>query len=168
MNYTKTVLALALAITQAPAFAQLKAPKTTPPAAAAPAAAPASAAGGPTNPAHAEKEAAAQLAALAWLTLLDAKDWGRAWEGASAMFRASVPIAAWMDGIPKVRDPLGKLSNREPIASMYRDTLEGRPRGDYVTVSFDSRFSDKDEVEEIVTLVREPDGKWRVTGYQTR
>jgi hypothetical protein len=83
------------------------------------------------------------------------------------MFRSSVTLAAWMDGIPKARD-LGNFIERTPADAVYRTKLEGRPDGDYVTVIYDSRFSGKDELVEVVTTVREPDGKWRVTGYSTR
>lgn len=114
-----------------------------------------------------EKEAAGKLAAAGWLTLLDRKDWGTAWETSAGLFRTTVPLATWMDGIPKVRTPLGNLVERAPAESQYRPTLEGRPAGDYVSVIFASKFDQK-EVQEIVTTVREPDGKWRVTGYSTR
>ncbi|MDB5940617.1 MAG: hypothetical protein JWQ13_183 [Ramlibacter sp.] len=165
-----TALVLATALAAGGAFAQLKpAPSRTP---AAPAAKPAPAA--PAAPEEAEptpeakeKAAAATLAASGWLTLLDRRDWGRAWETSAAMFRSTVPLAAWMDGIPKARD-LGDFIEREPAQATYRPTLEGRPKGDYVTVVYESRFANKDDVVEIVTTVREADGKWRVTGYSTR
>src|SRR5215208_1315965 len=83
--------------------------------------------------AEAEKEAAGQLAAAGWLVLLDRRDWGRAWETSSAVFRGSVPLATWMDGIPKVREPFGALIERTPAESVYKTTLEGRPAGEYVT-----------------------------------
>lgn len=114
-----------------------------------------------------EKAAAATLAASGWLVLLDRRDWGRAWETTAPMFRSSVPLAAWMDNIPKARD-LGDFIEREPDEAIYKPTMEGRPNGDYVTVFYTSRFSNKDDMVEIVTTVREADGKWRVIGYQTR
>lgn len=163
--------ALAALLFTATAGAQLKAPsdkRTTAPAkpaaAAAVAAAPAAAAA--ANP-NAEKENAGKLAAAGWLLLLDRRDWGTAWETSSAVFRNSVPLAAWMDGIPKVREPLGTFVERAPANSAYKTTLEGRPDGEYVSVIFLSKF-DKKELQEVVTTVREADGKWRVTGYSTR
>jgi hypothetical protein len=99
--------------------------------------------------------------------LLDRRDWGRAWETASGMFRATVPLATWMDGIPKVRESFGAFVERTPADSVYKTTLEGRPNGEYVTAIFLSKF-DKRELQEVVTMVREPDGKWRATGYSTR
>ena len=173
MNLTRsTLLLLTAALTTGSAFAQLKAAprtQTTPaPAGAkpAPAAAAAPAAPEPTA-AEKEKAAAATLAASGWLSLLDRRDWGRAWETGGAMFRGSVPLAAWMDGIPKARD-LGTFIEREPDEAIYKITMDGRPNGEYVTVFYSSRFSSKDDVVEIVTTVREADGKWRVIGYQTR
>jgi hypothetical protein len=167
-----TVLLLTTALAAGSAFAQLKPPasrsQSAPAAKSAPAAAAASAASAaePTPEAK-EKAQAATLAASGWLVLLDRRDWGRAWETTAAMFRSTVPLAAWMDGIPKARD-LGDFIEREPAEAVYKTTLEGRPNGDYVTVIYGSKFSKKDDVVEIVTTVREADGKWRVTGYSTR
>lgn len=147
---------------------QPKPPRTAPqpagPAKAAAAQAPATAAA--DNP-NAEKEAAGKLAAAGWLVLLDRRDWGRAWETSSSVFRSSVPLATWMDGIPKVREPFGAFVERAPAESAYKTTLAGRPDGEYVTVIFLSKF-DKRELQEVVTTVRDTDGKWRVTGYSTR
>jgi hypothetical protein len=115
-----------------------------------------------------EFERAGQNAAHAWLMLLDRKDWGTAWDASSAVFRQSVPLGTWMDNIPKARDPFGAFVERQPAEAMYKRTLAGRPDGDYVTVVFVSKFANKDRVEELVTTVREADGRWRVTGYQTK
>jgi len=163
-------LALCAALACATASAQLKPPrdstKPAAPAASAPAA-PAAPAPEAKSSADAEKEAAGKLAAQGWLLLLDRKDWGRAWETSSSVFRQTVPLATWMDGIPKVRADLGTFIERTPAESAYKTTLAGRPDGEYVTVIFLSKF-DKREVQEVITTVRDTDGKWRVTGYSTR
>lgn len=168
-------LLLAAALASGSAVAQTRPAQTNrnPPAAPAAAARPAPAAA-PVAPVTAEeteeakaKAAEATLAASGWLLLLDRRDWGRAWETSAGMFRSTVPLAAWMDGIPKARD-LGTFVEREPDEAVYKTTLEGRPNGDYVTIFYSSKFSKKDDVVEIVTTVRDTDGKWRVIGYQTR
>lgn len=159
----KPLLAAAFvaALCTATAAAQLKPPAASPPAAAASA----SAAGSDAE--NRAKADAGVLAASGWLVLLDRRDWGRAWETSSSVFRTAVPLATWMDGIPKVRQPLGNLVERTASESMYKTTLEGRPDGEYVTVIFDAKFDQK-QVQELVTTVRDADGKWRVTGYSTR
>jgi uncharacterized protein DUF4019 len=169
MKLSPSLLALVAALSTATAGAQLKPPRGSAPAAAetapaSPAQTPAPAA---ANSANAEKEAAGKLAAAGWLVLLDRRDWGRAWETSSSVFRGAVPLATWMDGIPKVREALGTFVERTPGESAYKTTLAGRPDGEYVTVIFESKF-DKRELQEVVTTVRDKDGKWRVTGYSTR
>lgn len=167
MKFSHSLLAaLAALLFTATAGAQLKAPRDKQ--AATPAAAPATTPPpAPADAANAEKESAGKLAAAGWLVLLDRRDWGRAWETSSTVFRASVPLPAWMDGIPKVREPLGAFIERAPANSAYKTKLDGRPDGEYVSVIFLSKF-EKKELQEIVTTVREADGKWRVTGYSTR
>jgi hypothetical protein len=54
------------------------------------------------------------------------------------------------------------------VQAVYKSKLAGRPDGDYVTVIFASKFAKKADVEEVITTVREPDGRWRVTGYTAR
>lgn len=176
---TRAVLAIVCSLGAAGAGAQLRmpgggtgggpslaAPPVPAPAANAPAAAPAADAS--AADATAQKESAGRLAALGWLMLLDRKDWGTAWENASQVFRTQVPIAAWMDAIPKVREPLGLLAAREPVETAFKTALPGRPEGNYVTVVFASRFANKPDLQEIVTTAREADGRWRVLGYSTR
>lgn len=159
-------LILSAAAFGATAAAQLRAPRG---AASAPAPAASHPAGASAEDAaaNAQKAAGGALAAAGWLVLLDRRDWGRAWETSSGVFRSTVPLATWMDGIPKVREPLGKLVERSQAEAVYKTTLQGRPDGEYASVIFDCKFENK-QVQEIVTTVREPDGKWRVTGYSTR
>lgn len=161
------LLAAALSL---PAVAQLKLPSDTgKPTLTAPAASPAAApASAPRPNANAEKEKAGHLAAAGWLTLLDRRDWGTAWETSAATFRNAVPLATWLDGAPKARADFGALQERSPVTMAYKDRLDRMPAGDYVTVVFASKFQQRGEVQETVTTVREPDGRWRVMGYSTR
>lgn len=169
------LLALAMAVAST-ASAQLKAPRTSGNAASgqsSPAVSPAPARAEPP-PADAPKsdlamaEESARRTSLGWLMLLDRGDWGTAYEVAAQGFRGQVPIAAWMDGIPKVRAALGALQDREPVEASYKTSLPGRPDGEYFTIIFASRFTAKPDTHEIITTTREPDGKWRVLGYSTR
>jgi hypothetical protein len=167
--------ALALMLFSAAAGAQLKLPqdKAGPslsmpgPAPAATQAAPPAAPASTPGDTVAEKETAGRLAAGGWLVLLDRHDWGRSWETSSTTFRTTVPLGTWMDNVPKVRDGLGALLDRSPAEMSYKTALPGRPPGEYVTVIFLSKFENK-ELQEVVATVREPDGRWRVTGYSTR
>jgi hypothetical protein len=142
---------------QAQAQAQLKPPSNAAPAA--------GTSGIISNP---DFEKAGKNAAEAWLVLLDRKDWGTAWDASSAVFRQNVPLGTWMDNIPKLREPFGGLVERVPGEPIYTHKLPGRADGDYVTISFTSRFANKPQVTEMLSTVRESDGRWRVTGYGTQ
>ena len=132
-----------------------------------PAAAPAaSAAAAPSE--ELAKQAAGQLAAAGWLSMLDRGNWGGAYEASSQTFRNMVQIGQWMDSIPGVRAPFGAFESRTASTVVYKTTLPGRPDGEYVTAIFDAHFAGKKDVEELVTTVREADGQWRVIGYQPR
>lgn len=114
------------------------------------------------------KQADGQLAAEAWLTQLDQRNWGGAYEAASQSFRNMVKIDQWMDSIPGVRAPLGNYQSRSVDTVAYKTTLAGRPAGEYVTAIFNTVFSKKNDAQEVVTTARDADGKWRVIGYQPR
>ncbi|MBC5766829.1 DUF4019 domain-containing protein [Ramlibacter albus] len=134
-----------------------------------PAAAPSAAAAASAAAAQdAEKENVGRLTAQAWLVVLDRRDWGVAWDNSSNLFRRNVPLDKWMDAIPKVREPFGVLVERRPVQTVYKTTLPGHPNGEYVTVIFESKFDRKADVVERVTTMREPDGRWRVTGYSAQ
>ena len=165
MKKILVITALAAA-SAAPALAQLKPPSTAlQPSPSIPAAAPAPAAA--ADPATADKEQAARLAAQGWIILLDRSDWGRAWETTSLIFQKMVPLGTWMDAIPKARQPLGVAGDRAIVESAYKTTLAGQPNGEYVTVIFRTKFASREAIE-AVTTVLDRDGRWRVTGYSAQ
>ena len=53
---------------------------------------------------------------------------------------------------------------REVVEAIYKTSMPGRPEGQYVSVMFATKY-EKQNVQEIVTTVREADGRFRVIGY---
>lgn len=159
LSHRRNLLALGLAACALAAQAQVRAPA---PAASAPAAGPAASNGVISNP---QFEKAGEMSAHAWLLLLDRKDWGSAWDVTGTAFRQAVPLPTWMDSIPKVREPFGAFVERQPVEVVYKRKIANRPDGDYVTAVFASKFAAKPQLLEVVTVMREQDGRWRVIGY---
>ena len=155
MKFTQTLVALSIALASACAVSQTKAPDV-----------PAATALDATTLAN--YQAAGQAAALVWLTQLDRAMWGEAWDQSSRVFRSKVPLATWMDALPKSRGVLGAATDRKVGDVIFNTELPGQPTGVYVSVLFISQFPGKEPMDEMVTTVREPDGRWRVTGYSTR
>jgi hypothetical protein len=149
----------ALLATLGAAHAQLKLPG--------PAVSPPAGNAAPEVDAQAFKELAARVAAERWLALLDAGDYGKAWDQSAKAFREKVTREQWIEGIPKTRGPLGAVKSRRVEVSSYKTSLPGMPEGDYVTVGFATTFEKKDDAQELVTLVSEG-GAWRPLGYLAR
>jgi|HubBroStandDraft_1064217.scaffolds.fasta_scaffold32038_3 hypothetical protein len=124
---------------------------------------PISTAAAPAVPVTNEK--AAQSAAEAWLSLVDANNISQSWAEAAAPFKRAVDQQGWEKADNAARTPLGKVLSRTLKSARYTTTLPGVPDGEYVVVQFDTSFENKKTAIETVTPMKEPDGRWRVSGY---
>jgi hypothetical protein len=107
----------------------------------------------------------AQAAASAWLALVDAGNYSRSWEQAASLFKSAIGQTSWAAAAQAARAPLGVLRSREVKSAIFTHTLPGAPDGEYVVVTYASRFQNRASALEIVTPLREKDGAWRVSGY---
>jgi len=104
-------------------------------------------------------------AAETWLALIDKGEIARSWETSAVLFRGAVTQEQWKQTMKGTRGPLGKLISRELLLAKYETQLPGAPDGEYVIVQFKSVFERKSSAVETVTPMKDPDGKWRVSGY---
>jgi hypothetical protein len=109
-----------------------------------------------------------RTAALHWLAETDAGSHGAAWDLSAGLFRGAVGRDAWQGAAQQVLAPLGPVGSRELSGMKATKSLPGAPDGDYRILSFLTDFAKKAGAIETLTLVREPDGQWRVTGYFVR
>jgi hypothetical protein len=100
-----------------------------------------------------------------FVELLDAQDYGKSWSQASAYFQATVPQQDWVIMMEKLRKPLGNLQKREISDQRVAKDPANLPKGDYMVLFYRSKFANKDNAYELVTLVKE-DGVWKVLTYQ--
>lgn len=112
-------------------------------------------------------EAAALQATEAWLKLIDAGQYGAAWDEASSSFRKAVSRSVWETKAAAAREPLGKVLSRKIASQQLTHELPGAPDGTYVLLTFDTRFEHKEHGREAVTMVLE-DGRFRGAGYFIR
>ena len=103
--------------------------------------------------------------AQSWLELIDAGEYSRSWEASSAFFRTVVAEANWIAALQATRQPLGVRIHREQTASQKATSLPGAPDSEYRILLFTTEFAEKKAAHETLTLMREPDGQWRVAGY---
>ncbi len=114
----------------------------------------------------AEKEALAD--AQAWLSLLEAGNYTRAWEVASPLLRGLDSKERWETGSRATAGTLGRLLSRKKRSTLSTRFVPGAPTGSYVVFEFLSHFSIKGLAFERVAEVLCDDGKWRVAGYHVQ
>jgi hypothetical protein len=112
-----------------------------------------------------DQETEAVTAAEGWLALVDAGKYGESWKAASGYFKIAVPQGQWEQSLKAVRSPLGKLVSRKLLSKTYMTSLPGAPDGEYLVIQFETSFQNKKSAIEIITPMKEKDGKWRVSGY---
>lgn len=112
---------------------------------------------------HSGIDAAVVEKARAWLALLDEGRWSESYQATGSSFRELNSLAVWTQVSEKVRAPLGAMQSRVVIR---QEKLPAPPHG-YEVVKFHTRFANKAEAVETVTLDLE-DGQWRIVGVTVR
>src|ERR1700684_2853290 len=108
--------------------------------------------------------AMAETAALSWLALADAGDFGETWDQASSLFQGSIPKAAWVGALGNARQPMGKMIARKLKSAVSKRSLQGAPDGEYVVIRYDTQFEHHTATETITPML-DKDGSWKVSGY---
>ena len=103
-----------------------------------------------------------------WLLLVDNGTYGDSWEIGSATFKLTIPKDRWVTLMEQIRKPLGSVQKREILDQRTAKDPKGLPPGDYMVFFYDTSFSEKGVAHELVTMVKENDGQWRVLTYQVQ
>ena len=106
--------------------------------------------------------------AVPWLAMIDSGQYGESWDAAASLFKQSVTREQWVNGLTKSRSPLGKVQSRTLQAARYQTDLPGAPPGEYVQIQYVTTSQDGGASTETITLMKDPDGIWRVSGYFIR
>jgi hypothetical protein len=103
--------------------------------------------------------------AAKWLTLVDSRNYQPSWASAAEIFKTSISAAQWEQTIAAVRDPIGELIRRELVEQQFATQMPALPDGQYLIIQYKSTFANKAQAIETVTVMKDPDGYWRVAGY---
>ncbi|HKL25147.1 MAG TPA: DUF4019 domain-containing protein [Desulfuromonadales bacterium] len=110
----------------------------------------------------------AMAAANQFLLLVDTEEYVRSWEVSSSALKNILSRAAWKDQIAELRAFLGPILDREARDISYTRHARDIPAGEYVVLTFLSRFGNRPVATETVTLKLGADAAWRVAGYFIR
>ena len=117
------------------------------------------------NPAEQQE---ATDAAVAWIQFVDTGKYPESWDQASSYFKAVLQKDKWVEAVPGIREPLGRVISRKMSGRRSATSLAGAPDGKYCLIQFNTTFSHKKGGVESVTMMQEADGSWRVSGYFIR
>ncbi len=107
--------------------------------------------------------------ALDWLSETDAGNYGKSYDIAAEFFRNALTREEWIRALEKFRTPLGAGVTRRTLLDLKEaKTMPGAPDGEYRLVQFNSDLPGKRNAIETVTLTKESDGIWRMSGYFIR
>jgi hypothetical protein len=103
-----------------------------------------------------------------WLSLIDDEKYHESWEEASESLQKQVSRDRWRQVMRTVRESLGEMQNRKLVRAKFHDKLPGHPAGEYILIHYATSFESKPDASEIITLTKESDGSWRVSGYYVK
>jgi len=108
------------------------------------------------------------LAAAQFLFLVDTEEYARSWEVASDKLKKMLSQEAWNEKIAEIRSFLGPIVERVHHDISYTDSASDVPAGEYVVMTFISRFEFRERVIETITLMLDGNDQWQVVGYFLR
>ena len=113
-----------------------------------------------------QKVEEASAAALTFLDLLDEGSFAEAWRQSATYLRNDIPLEAWLERLDLVRGQVGELRERGQTDYNYtKEEIEGIPEGEYLSFFYATRFENRNNARERVTLYHEAGETWRVAGY---
>ena len=111
---------------------------------------------------------ASSQAAAQWLELVDQGKFNQSWDTGSLTFKLTIPKSRWEILMNSGRKPLGTVTSRQILDQRTSKDPKGLPKGDYMVIFYNTNFSNKNNAHELVTMVQESDGNWRVLTYQVQ
>ncbi len=77
-----------------------------------------------------------------------------------------MPQHQWLVLMEKTRKPLGSVTQRTLALQSPSENPHGLPKGHYMVLLYKTKFANREEGRELVTMRLEEDGQWRVLTYQ--
>ena len=108
------------------------------------------------------------FAASQFLFLVDTEEYARSWEVSSERLKKMLTQKAWNEQITKIRSFLGPIIERIHQDISYTDSAIDVPSGEYVVMTFISKFEFRERVTETITLMLGDNDQWQVVGYFLR
>jgi hypothetical protein len=101
----------------------------------------------------------------AWLSKLDNGWFQQCYDETSQKLKDGLDKNQWLNNMITYRKPLGTADKRQEINMIYEPEIANVGKGDFVIIQYAAIYQQKLAVIEAVTLIKEEDGSWKVSGY---
>lgn len=109
---------------------------------------------------------AAQDEAIHWLNLIDQAQYKGAYDDSGPYLKDIVTRDQWVGAMHGTRAMAGHVLSRQVDPSHQSlSALPGGTRGNFMQIKYNTQFSNNATATEVVTLMTDPQGNWRVIGY---
>ena len=112
-----------------------------------------------------EKVRRASVAAMDFLQLIDKGEFETARKEGAELLKQKVTLNGWIAKLDGVQTTLGSVIDREQIDVSYSTTAKDSPDGEYVMLTFNSKYKRKIDVKETIIVMLDKNRGWRVAGY---
>ncbi len=112
----------------------------------------------------ADKAERARAAAAVFLDRVDAEEYGDSWDLLADLAQEKISREKWTEQLAEARERSGTLVEREQEDASFSTEAKDSPEGEYILLSYDSRFEKAADVTEYVTVMLTDQG-WKVAGY---
>jgi hypothetical protein len=118
------------------------------------------------DPVNQDAVKAATEATNRWLAIVDAGNLADSWKDTAAVIKLGVTETDWVVDLNAIRGKVGKATMRELKNAQFSTTVRGAPlTGEYVTISYLTKFALAPIATETLIVSKEADGVWRIAGY---
>jgi hypothetical protein len=118
------------------------------------------------DPVNQDAVKAATEATNRWLAIVDAGNLADSWRDTAAVIKLGVTETDWVVDLNAIRGKVGKATMRELKTAQFSTTVRGAPlTGEYVTISYLTKFASAPLATETLIVSKEADGVWRIAGY---
>ena len=111
-----------------------------------------------------DKAEKATEAAMEFLQLVDSEKYAESWESSADLMKEKVTRQEWVEKLAKAKTLSGELIKRSEKDVSYSTSAQDSPEGEYIALTFDSKYQRAASVSEYVTVMLEGD-RWQVAGY---
>jgi hypothetical protein len=106
-----------------------------------------------------------QLAAEAWLKMVDQGSYGNSWEAGELPLRLTMTRKEWISSMQAMRKSMGRPIERKVADIRLAQNPKNLSRGNYMVFIFQTSFSSGHLAREILTLQQGSDNQWRELTY---